>query len=106
MKIYQVYIARCSDGSLYTGFSDDPVRRCRVHNSGKGAKYTRSRLPVELVWVSEPYYDVSTALSFEWSIKKMSRKKKLKLIRDEGRKLECIPSYRLWQKSTRSILPT
>ena len=48
-----VYMVRCADGSFYTGWSSDPVRRAKVHNSGRGAKYTRSRLPVELVYTKE-----------------------------------------------------
>lgn len=79
-KSYYAYMVQCSDGSIYAGFSDDPVRRCRVHNSGKGAKYTRSRLPVSLVWVSNPLPDVSTAMSVEATIKSFSRRNKLKLI--------------------------
>ena len=50
---YYVYLLRCSDGSLYTGYTDDVERRLAVHQSGKGAKYTRSRLPVELVYWEE-----------------------------------------------------
>ena len=51
--MYFVYMLRCRDGSLYTGSTVDVARRVAVHNSGKGAKYTRSRLPVELVWQEE-----------------------------------------------------
>ena len=47
---FYVYLLRCADGTLYTGYTDDPVRRTKVHNAGKGAKYTRARLPVELVY--------------------------------------------------------
>ena len=46
---FYVYLLRCADGTLYTGYTDDPVRRTKVHNAGKGAKYTRGRLRVELV---------------------------------------------------------
>ena len=48
-----VYILRCADGTYYTGFTTDPDRRLKVHNSGKGAKYTRSRRPVELIYMEE-----------------------------------------------------
>lgn len=76
---YVVYILRCGDGSLYTGITTDLERRVTVHNSGKGAKYTRSRLPVEPVyWETAP--DKSTALRRERAIKALSRTEKLKLI--------------------------
>lgn len=74
-----VYLLRCADGTLYCGWTTDPEARLAAHNSGKGAKYTRSRLPVEMVWL-EKYEDRHEALSREWHIKRMSRKKKLALI--------------------------
>ena len=50
-KKYFTYMVRCQDGTLYTGFTvDDPEKRVAVHNAGKGAKYTKGRLPVRLVW--------------------------------------------------------
>lgn len=55
------YIVRCADGSLYCGYSTDPIAREKAHNSAKGAKYTRSRLPVKLVYAEE-YGDKSSAL--------------------------------------------
>ena len=76
---FYVYILRCADGTLYTGYTDDPERRARVHNVGKGAKYTRSRLPVELVY-REALEDKSAALRREREIKKLSRAQKLALI--------------------------
>lgn len=76
---YYVYMLRCSDGTLYAGYTDDPRRRLAVHNSGKGAKYTRSRLPVELVYQQE-LADKSSALKREIEIKKMTREQKLKLL--------------------------
>ena len=76
---YIVYILRCADGSLYTGITNDLERRVAVHNSGKGAKYTRSRLPVEPVyWETAP--DKPTALRMEFAIKRLSREEKLRLI--------------------------
>ena len=48
--MYYVYLLRCADGTLYTGFTNDLARRLAAHNAGKGAKYTRSRLPVDLVY--------------------------------------------------------
>lgn len=74
-----VYLLRCSDGSLYCGWTTDPEARLKVHNAGKGAKYTRSRLPVEIVWL-EAHADRHEALSREWHIKRMSRVEKEKLI--------------------------
>lgn len=77
--IYYVYILRCSDGTLYTGYSNDLERRVKVHNAGKGAKYTRSRLPVELIYWEE-CEDKSAALRREAAIKGLTRADKLKLI--------------------------
>ena len=74
-----VYLLRCGDGTLYTGCTDDVQRRLEVHRSGKGAKYTRSRLPVELAyWEEVP--DRSAALRREAAIKKLRRQEKLALI--------------------------
>ena len=80
-----VYMLRCCDGSLYTGCTDHVERRLSVHQSGKGAKYTRSRLPVELVY-QEMVADRSAALRREAAIKKLSRKEKLNLLRGEREK--------------------
>lgn len=74
-----VYMLECSDGSLYTGWTTDLDARVNTHNSGKGAKYTRSRLPVKLVYFEE-FDDKLTAQSREREIKKMSRASKLKLM--------------------------
>ncbi len=73
---------RCSDNSLYTGLTTDPARRLSEHQSGgtKGARYTRARLPVSLVWQSESLPDRSSASSLEYQIKRMTRKQKLQLI--------------------------
>lgn len=76
---FYVYLLRCADGTLYTGYTDDPVRRTKVHNAGKGAKYTRVRLPVELVY-QEACADKSAALRREYEIKQLTRVQKLKLI--------------------------
>jgi len=76
---YCVYMLRCSDGTLYTGCTNDIERRLKAHRSGRGAKYTRSRLPVELVY-SEPAADRSAALRREAEIKRLTRQEKLKLI--------------------------
>lgn len=79
---FYVYLLQCADGTLYTGYTDDPVRRTRVHNAGKGAKYTRSRLPVELVY-QERCSDKSAALRREYAIKQMTRQQKLNLIQSQ-----------------------
>ena len=77
--MYYVYLLRCGDGTLYTGCTNDLRRRLAVHNAGKGAKYTRSRLPVSLVyWESLP--DKSSALRRDSAIKRLSRAQKLSLI--------------------------
>ena len=76
---YLVYILRCGDGSLYTGCTNDLPRRLRAHQSGRGAKYTRSRLPVELIY-QEPAADRSAALRREAAIKRLSRTGKQALI--------------------------
>ena len=76
---YEVYLLECADGTLYTGIARDPEARLAVHNSGRGAKYTRSRLPAELVY-TEAYEDRHEALSREWHIKRMSHTEKEKLI--------------------------
>ena len=77
--MYWVYLLRCGDGSLYTGCTNDLSRRLRAHQSGRGAKYTRSRLPVELVY-REPAADRSAALRREAAIKAMTRAEKLALL--------------------------
>ena len=73
------YIVECADGTYYTGWAIDPERRVVTHNKGRGAKYTKMRLPVQLVYVEEQP-DLSTALKREIAIKKMERRRKLKLI--------------------------
>lgn len=76
---WRVYMVRCVDGSLYTGCTNDLVKRVATHNAGKGARYTRSRLPVELVW-NVRVKDRSSALSREAKLKQLSRVEKLKLV--------------------------
>ena len=75
-----VYLLRCSDDTLYCGWTTDLEKRVAAHNSGTGAKYTRSRRPVELVYY-EAYESRSEALGREWRIKRMIREEKLALIR-------------------------
>ena len=79
METCWVYMLRCGDGTLYTGWTDDLDRRVRAHAAGKGAKYTRARLPVELVY-REPCADRREAMRREWALKQLSRAEKLALI--------------------------
>jgi putative endonuclease len=74
-----LYIVRCSDNSLYTGITTDINRRLNEHNSGIGSKYTRSRLPVELVYTNW-YINRSVASKSEAAIKKLTKAKKEELI--------------------------
>lgn len=75
-----VYIMQCDDGSLYTGITKDVDRRCQQHNAGTASRYTRSRLPVKLVY-KEAHPSQSSALKREAAIKSMPRKEKLTMIR-------------------------
>jgi len=72
------YIVRCCDNTLYTGWTTDLNRRMEAHNSGKGAKYTRSRRPVELIY-AERFDTKQEAMRREWEIKQLSREEKLRL---------------------------
>ena len=72
------YIVQCADGTYYTGWAIDPERRVAVHNRGRGARYTRMRLPVKLVYVEEQP-DRRSAMKRERAIKKMTRERKQKL---------------------------
>lgn len=76
---WTVYLARCADGSLYTGITTDPVRRLAQHNNGLGAAYTRARLPVALVYWEEAG-SRSGALRREHAIRRLSRKQKEALV--------------------------
>ncbi|NLJ78379.1 MAG: GIY-YIG nuclease family protein [Tissierellia bacterium] len=75
-----VYILECADRSLYTGWTVDLDNRLKAHNSGKASKYTRGRLPVELVY-HETHANRIEAQKREWQIKQLNRKEKLDLIR-------------------------
>ena len=77
--MFFAYLVRCADGTLYGGYTTDLQKRLAAHNSGKGAKYTRSRLPVELVWWEE-YPTKEAAMSREWHVKRLTREQKLELI--------------------------
>ena len=74
-----VYILRCNDGTLYTGWTNDLINRVNIHNKGKGAKYTKARLPVKLVYY-ETYNSKRDALKREYEIKQYSKKDKENMI--------------------------
>jgi len=78
------YIVQCADGTYYTGWTTDPERRVKTHNKGRGAKYTKVRLPVTLVYVEEQP-DRRAAMKREIAIKKLGRQGKMKLIRAKSK---------------------
>lgn len=73
------YIVKCSDGSLYTGWTNNLEKRIKDHNAGRGAKYTKARCPVVLVY-KEEFPTKQEAMKREWEIKRLSRKEKLSMI--------------------------
>lgn len=79
MPWHYVYIVRCADGSLYTGYATDTAGRVAAHNAGRGAKYTRPRRPVTLVF-RQRFADKGRALSREYALKQFSRDEKERLI--------------------------
>ena len=83
---FYVYVLACADGTLYTGYTNDVEQRTRAHNAGKGAKYTRSRTPVEVV-AQAPFATKHEAMSAEFRVKHLSRRAKDRLLaraRTEG----------------------
>lgn len=78
-KCAYTYIVECGDGSLYTGWTNDLAKRMKSHNLGKGAKYTKTRLPVRLVYY-EMYATKQEAMRREYAIKQLARKDKLALV--------------------------
>lgn len=80
MCLFYVYMVRCSDDSLYTGYTTDVNARIAAHNTGRGAKYTRGRQPVELVYVEE-FEEKSPALQREYQIKQLRKQAKEGLTR-------------------------
>ena len=83
-KPFFVYLLECNDGSLYTGIAVNTFARLRIHNAGKGAKYTRSRRPVRLLY-QERFPSMSLALKREAQIKKLSRLRKNAVIENQAR---------------------
>ncbi|MDD2702724.1 MAG: GIY-YIG nuclease family protein [Candidatus Omnitrophica bacterium] len=77
---WHIYIVRCNDGTLYTGMTNDLVRRVTAHNTGKGCRFTRGRTPVRLLY-SEKFSSKSGALKREIAVKRLTRKQKLRLIK-------------------------
>ena len=77
------YILKCQDGSFYTGWTNDLEKRIQAHNAGKGAKYTKNRRPVKLIYWEE-YETKSEAMKREYAIKRMSRQEKEKLVKTCG----------------------
>lgn len=80
-SVWHLYILRCGDGTLYTGITTDVEKRLEAHRSGKGAKYTRGRSPLELIY-REECGSHSDALKREAAVKKLSRKQKEMLLRE------------------------
>ncbi|MEP0805219.1 MAG: GIY-YIG nuclease family protein [Chloroflexota bacterium] len=78
------YIVECADGTFYTGWTVDPEKRVKAHNAGRGAKYTRTRRPVRLVYV-EPQPDRKTAMRREIQIKRLGHDGKRKLLAKAGK---------------------
>ena len=76
---HYVYVLECADGTFYTGYTTDPERRVREHDTGEGAKYTRGRTPVDLVHL-ETFDSKSAAMSREYEIKQFSRSRKERLV--------------------------
>lgn len=81
------YMAECADGTFYTGWTTDINKRIKAHNAGRGAKYTRSRLPVRLVYLEE-HDTKEEAMSREYHIKKLTRFDKEKLIKNSKRPID------------------
>jgi putative endonuclease len=82
-KMHFVYIVRCADGTLYTGYARDPHAREKVHNDGRGARYTRGRRPVALVY-AEAFVTRGAALRREYQLKRWSRARKKALCSGPG----------------------
>ncbi|WP_414045441.1 GIY-YIG nuclease family protein [Macrococcus equi] len=82
MDKHFIYILECSDGSLYTGYTNDLDKRLDTHNAGKGAKYTRMRLPVKRVY-EEIFHTKREAMQREYAIKQLTRSQKIKLIQGD-----------------------
>ena len=87
LRVYYTYILLCQDGTLYIGYTDDLVKRIKAHNGGKGAKYTRARLPVRLLYW-EKYADKSSAMKREYALKQWTRAEKMVLLEEKQQWVE------------------
>lgn len=104
MNNHYVYILKCSDNTLYTGYTKDLDKRVKAHNEGKGAKYTRSRSPVVLVY-HEVFDTKKEAMSREWHIKHdMTREEKIKLIESSANSLTDSGSEHRMETSNANVL--
>ena len=79
MQKHYIYIARCKDKTLYTGYTDDLMKREKAHNEGKGARYTRGRRPIKIVY-SEEFKTKSKAMRREYQIKRLTKMEKEKMV--------------------------
>lgn len=99
MKVYYTYLVVCRDGSLYTGYTDQLSKRMRQHNCGKGAKYTRSRRPIQLLWWDK-FSTKRQAMQREAAVKKWNRQQKLQLLSwEQQSKVE-----QLWQQAREQVV--
>ncbi len=94
--MYFLYILKCSDNSFYTGITNNIKNRIKVHENGKGSKYVRSRLPVELIY-SEKYKTKSLALRREIEVKSLSKSEKLKLLNSKNNKVHIAIMKKSWK---------
>jgi putative endonuclease len=81
--VHYVYVLECADGTYYTGYTTDPMRRVAEHEAGEGAKYTRGRTPVELVHLEE-FDSQSAAMSREYAFKQLSRADKRRVVTSDA----------------------
>ena len=88
--IWSIYLIRCSDGSLYTGITTDVIRRLEMHRTGKGAKYLKTRRPLELVF-SKEVGNRSQASKLEYAVKQLSKAKKEQIVSGEFDCLSLLP---------------
>lgn len=86
MAKHVVYILKCKDHTLYTGYTNDLKRRLEMHNNGKGAKYTRGRGPFQVMHV-ETYSTKTEAMKREYQIKQLTRPEKFQLIQNQSREV-------------------
>lgn len=93
LREYYTYMVRCRDDSLYTGFTTDLAARVATHNEGRGAKYTRSRRPVRLVW-SHAFATEREARRCEYRLKRLPRRRKLVLV--AGREADAAAYEKVW----------